>query len=44
MKYLLPDYVYTPQGLQANMIVSISDDGRIASIVQQNVGAIYYTL
>ncbi len=36
MKYLLPDYVYTPQGLQANMIVSISDDGRIASIVQQN--------
>ena len=39
MKYLLPDYVYTPQGLQANMIVSISDDGRIASISQQNVGA-----
>ncbi len=36
MKYLLPDYVYTPQGLQANMIVSISDDGRIASIDQQN--------
>jgi formimidoylglutamate deiminase len=36
MKYLLPDYVYTPQGLQANMIVSISDDGRIASIAQQN--------
>jgi len=36
MKYLLPDYVYTPQGLQANMIVSISDDGCIASIAQQN--------
>jgi formimidoylglutamate deiminase len=34
MKHLAPDYVYTPQGLQANMIVSISDDGRIASINQ----------
>ncbi len=32
MKYLAPDYVYTPRGLQANMIVSISDDGRITSI------------
>ena len=39
MKHLVPDYVYTSQGLQANMIVSISDDGRIASISQQNVGA-----
>jgi formimidoylglutamate deiminase len=39
MKHLFPDYVYTPQGLQANMIVSISDDGRIASLSQQNVGA-----
>ena len=38
MKHLVPDYVYTPQGLQANMIVSISDDGRIASISQQNAG------
>src|SRR6266581_400677 len=38
MKHLVPDYVYTPQGLQANMIVSISDDGRIASISQKNVG------
>lgn len=36
MKHLLPDYVYTPQGLQANMIVSISDDGRINSISHQN--------
>ena len=32
MKYLAPDYIYTPQGLQADMIVSISDDGRIADI------------
>jgi formimidoylglutamate deiminase len=39
MKHLFPDYVYTPQGLQANMIVSISDDGRIASLSRQNVGA-----
>src|SRR5690348_13124363 len=39
MKHLLPDYVYTTQGLQANMIVSISDDGRITSIRQQNEGA-----
>lgn len=36
MKHLLPDYVYTPQGLQANMIVSIADDGRIVSISQPN--------
>src|SRR5689334_5851686 len=26
MKYLAPDYIYTPQGLQANMIVSFSGD------------------
>jgi formimidoylglutamate deiminase len=39
MKHLVPDYVYTSQGLQANMIVSISDDGRIVSIAQQNAGA-----
>jgi formimidoylglutamate deiminase len=39
MKHLAPDFVYTPQGLQKNIILSISDDGRIASISQQNVGA-----
>src|SRR5436305_14807002 len=39
MKHLVPDYVYTPQGLHANIIVYISDDGRIDSISQQNVGA-----
>jgi formimidoylglutamate deiminase len=32
MKHLAPDYIYTPQGLQANMIISISDEGRIISI------------
>src|SRR5438874_2754708 len=36
-KHLAPDYIYTPQGLQPNMLVSISDDGRIASIT--SVGA-----
>lgn len=35
MKHLAPDYAYTPQGLQANMIVSISDNGHIASILEQ---------
>src|SRR6266700_4004533 len=39
MKYLAPEYVYTPQGLQTDTILSISDDGRIASISQKNVGA-----
>src|SRR5207245_3449440 len=39
MKYLDPEYVYTPQGLQTDTILSISDDGRIASISQKNVGA-----
>lgn len=33
MKYLVPDYVYTPEGLQTNKAISISDDGRIAAIV-----------
>ena len=32
MKYLVPDYIYTPEGLQANKVISI-DDGRIASII-----------
>lgn len=33
MKYVVPDYVYTPEGLQTNKAISISDDGRIAAIV-----------
>ena len=32
MKHLAPDYVYTTDGLQANRIVSISNDGRISSV------------
>lgn len=32
MKHLAPDYVYTPQGWQANMVISISDDGSIYAV------------
>ncbi len=35
MKYLAPDYVYTPRGLQRDMFVAITDDGSIASIVKK---------
>ena len=38
MKYLVPDYVYTPEGLQANKALSISDDGRIAAIAPYTEG------
>ncbi len=41
MKHFSPRYVYTPQGLQADMVVSVTDDGYIASISQQNVEAQY---
>lgn len=33
MRHLAPAYIYTPQGLQSNMIISISDDGRISTIM-----------
>src|SRR3989442_11118431 len=36
MKYLAPDYMYTPQGLQADMLLSLTDDGRIAAIAPRN--------
>jgi formimidoylglutamate deiminase len=39
VKHLAPDYLYTAEGLQPKMIVSISDDGRIASITSRDVGA-----
>ncbi len=32
MRHLAPDYIYTRQGLQSNMLITISDEGRIASI------------
>ena len=38
MKYLVPDYVYTPEGLQANKAISISDDGRVAVIAPYTAG------
>lgn len=34
MKFLAPEYVYTPQGVQAHMLISISDDGRIGSVTE----------
>ena len=39
MKHLAPEYVFTPQGLQSKMIVSISDAGRIFSINQRDISA-----
>jgi formimidoylglutamate deiminase len=33
MHYFAPDYVYTPAGLQAEMLVAVSDDGMISGIV-----------
>src|SRR5579872_4727111 len=35
MKYLAPDYVYTPAGLQAEMVVAIADDGMISGITSR---------
>ena len=32
MKYLVPDYIYTPEGLQAGKVISI-DNGHIVSII-----------
>jgi formimidoylglutamate deiminase len=41
MKYLAPDYIYTPQGLQPNKFITISDDGIITAITERepNVAA-----
>ncbi|QBD82332.1 formimidoylglutamate deiminase [Ktedonosporobacter rubrisoli] len=36
MQQLAPDYIYTPQGLQANMVVSISDEGYIVSVTRRD--------
>lgn len=32
MQYFAPDFIYTPEGFQANMVVAISDDGYITAI------------
>lgn len=39
MKHLAPDFVYTPQGLQSNMLISISDDGHIAAVARRQQGS-----
>lgn len=36
VKYLLPDYVYTPRGIQAGMLLAIEDDGRIAALTSSD--------
>ena len=38
MKVLVPDYIYTPEGLQTNKAISISENGRIAAIVPYTEG------
>jgi len=35
MKHLAPAYIYTPHGLQANKVVSISDAGYISAITER---------
>jgi formimidoylglutamate deiminase len=37
MNHLAPTYVYTPEGLQQNMLISISDEGRIASVTPRDL-------
>ena len=37
--HLAPDYVYTSEGLQADMLISISDDGRIAAVTPRHTVA-----
>ncbi len=36
MKYLAPDYIYTPQGIERSMLIAITDEGRIATIEKQD--------
>lgn len=40
MRYLAPDYIYTPAGLQSGMLVTIADDGSIGAIVPCAVDAL----
>ena len=37
MKYLVPDYVYTTEGLQANRVVAVNDEGYIAAVVENTL-------
>src|SRR3984893_6875318 len=43
MRYLVPDYVYTPEGLEASKAISISDDGRIGAIMPYAGGRAFTT-
>ncbi len=43
MKYLVPDYVYTPEGLQANKAITIAENGRIGAIVPYAGGCAFTT-
>jgi formimidoylglutamate deiminase len=36
MKYLVPDYIYTTDGLQADVVIAINDDGRIAALTARD--------
>ncbi len=36
MNYLAPDYIYTLQGIERNMLVTVTDEGRIATIEKQD--------
>lgn len=40
MRYLAPDYVYTPQGLQSGMLVVVTDDGHIASVNRREADSV----
>ncbi|HEV2583452.1 MAG TPA: formimidoylglutamate deiminase [Ktedonobacteraceae bacterium] len=35
MKYLAPDYIYAPAGLQTDVAIAIDDDGRIAALTSR---------
>ncbi|GAC1392084.1 MAG: formimidoylglutamate deiminase [Ktedonobacteraceae bacterium] len=42
MNYLAPDYIYTPQGVERDMLVSITDEGRIAAIEKRDDETIHH--
>ncbi len=40
MKYLAPDYIYTPDGLQTDLVMAIADDGSISSLAPRTVDSL----
>lgn len=40
MKYLAPDYIYTPTGLQSAMVVTVSDDGSISDLAPRTADSL----